>query len=183
MLNKKKLYANVCIGVSLPPPCLDTFVFWWSPSSLSANGIIECPLALLFFFSVMTQFFKSGKSKLMVRLSSPVCLSFRHTLFVNCLQSSRNLNKFRKFLFTDSAFLVSLIKNFFSPYQSLIVFDFGFGFHCFQQFCSLMLWFIAIALFFWKHCQSLHTHQKRTAPKKRLSYLFLQVTIYHQPKV
>ena len=120
--------------------------------------MIECPLALFFFFSVMTQFFKSGKSKVMVRLSSPVCLSFRHTLFVNCLQSSRNLNKFRKFLYTDTAFLVSLKKKkkiFFSRYQSLIVFDFGFGFHCFQQFSTLFL-----------KTLSVYIHTRREQPQR-----------------
>ena len=99
--------------------------------------MIECPLALFFFFSVMTQFFKSGKSKVMVRLSSPVCLSFRHTLFVNCLQSSRNLNKFRKFLFTDSAFLVSLKKKIFF-FSLPISYCFGLWFW-FSLFSAILL--------------------------------------------
>ena len=130
----------------------------------------------IFFFSVMTQFFKSGKSKLMVRLSSPVCLSFRHTLFVNCLQSSRNLNKFRKFLYTDTAFLVGLKKK-----KKIFFFSLPIS-YCFRFWFWFSL-FSAIFNSFSEDTVSLYTHQKRTAPKKRLSYLFLKVTIYHQPKV
>ena len=115
------------------------------------------PPSIIFFFSVMTQFFKSGKSKLMVRLSSPVCLSFRHTLFVNCLQSSRNLNKFRKFLFTDSAFLVSLIKIFFFSLPISYCFRFWFWFSLFSAIllfnaliyrnCSLFLKTLSVSIY------------------------------------
>ena len=131
----------------------------------------------IFFFSVMTQFFKSGKSKVMVRLSSPVCVSIFSPHFICKL--------FTEFKKLEQVQEISVHRHSISskPEKKNKFFFFSLPVsYCFRFWFWFSL-FSAIFNSFSEDTVSLYTHQKRTAPKKRLSYLFLKVTIYHQPKV